>query len=503
MKSQVSIFWTDKLVKEKLAQNRKYLLYNRVEVIPLVPVPIAGLGGGGLLRDIFDLDSWIMGSGGVLGNTLQKSRAAFWKMCKAELGEGEGGETAGGERALFLPCNYKNPRKKPFRSGETTLPKAVAPLTEKTEKELVETILSELNANFGLNLDTCPALERGAVTMDRSESNRRIFVIGGSHMCKTAIFLPKDTVCLAEPGFVATPTTSGRISQGLRNFLPGTGDTVVLDLLSNTAFVGADSAGMPTQPFKGGDGKYHILGSLTAALTSVVKKALQTAVGFIEAAKGSSFILVAPTPRYVTKKCCMNPDHIDNFEDPNYEKELMEGIDHHIQSLNSWATELGIDFYILDPVSSGDSLVDTLRGRTSTRGESLWCTEDPVHLTQSGYRDIAEAIRGLKDLIDGNDEHTDDGSEVSASTESSASKRARLDSVVTRPVEPPARRGNGNNRAYRVASWLQGRNAPAIRGSANRASYSWRGRGGNHRARASGPARRGGWRGPWAYRGRW
>jgi hypothetical protein len=305
-------------------------------------------------------------------------------------------------------------------------------------------------------------------------------------MCKTATFLPKDSVCLAEPGFVATPTSSARISQRLRNFVPGSDDTVVLDLLSNTAFVGADSAGMPTQPVKGGDGMHHILGSLTAAPTSVVKRALQAAVSVIEVAKGASFILVAPTPRYITKKCCNNPDHIDNFGDNNYEKEIMEGIDQHIQSINSWATDLGIDHYILDPVSSGDSFVDTLRGRTSTCGETLWCSDDPVHLTQSGYRDIAEAIRGLKDLIDGKDECADDGPEGSVSSESSTSKRARLDSVVTRPVEPPSRRGNGNNRAYRVASWLQGRNAPAMRGSAGRTRYSWRGHGGNHRARAGG-----------------
>jgi hypothetical protein len=339
--------------------------------------------------------------------------------------------------------------------------------------------------------------------MDKSETNHRIFVIGGSHMCKTATFLPKDSVCLAEPGFVASSASSARISQRLQNYVPGPGDTVVLDLLSNTAFVGADSDGMPTQPVKGGDGLYHVIGSLTAAPTSVVKRALQAAATVIEVAKGASFILVAPTPRYITGKCCDNPDHIDNFRDKNYEKEIMEGIDQHIQSINSWATDMGIDYYILDPVSSGDSFVDTLRGRTSTCGETLWSTDDPVHLTQSGYRDIAEAIRGLKDLIDGKDEGTDDGPEGSVSTESSSSKRPRLDSVVTRPVDPPSRRRNGNNRAYKVASWLQGRNAPTMRGSAGRARYSWRGHGGNYRSRTGGPSWRGRWRGPRAYRGRW
>jgi hypothetical protein len=278
---------------------------------------------------------------------------------------------------------------------------------------------------------------------------------------------------------------------------------VALDLLSNTAFVGADPDGMPTQPVKGGDGLYHIIGSLTAAPTSVVKRALQAAATVVEVAKGTSFILVAPTPRYITRKCCDNPDHIDNFREKNYEKEIMEGIDQHIQSINSWATDMGIDYYILDPVSSGDSFVDTLRGRTSTCGETLWSTDDLVHLTQSGYRDIAEAIRKLKDLIDGKDEGADDGPEGSVSTESSSSKQARLDSVVTRPVDLSSRRGNGNNRAYRVASWLQGRNAPTVRGSAGCARYSWKGHGGNYRPRTGGPSWRGRWRGPRAYRGRW
>jgi hypothetical protein len=181
----------------------------------------------------------------------------------------------------------------------------------------------------------------------------------------------------------------------------------------------------------------------------------------------------------------------------------MEGIDQHIQSINSWATDLGIDYYILDLVSSDDSFVDTLRGRTSTCGETLWSTDDPVHLTQSGDRDIAEAIRGLKELINGKDEGEDDRPDGSVTSENSSNKRARLDSVVKRPVEPPARRGNGNHRAYRMASWLQGRNVPMMRGSAGRARNNWRGHGGNYRARASGVQWRGRWRGQRAYRGRW
>ncbi len=96
---------------------------------------------------------------------------------------------------------------------------------------------------------------------------------------------------------MASSASSARISQRLRNYVPGPGDTVVLDLLSNIAFVGADSDGMPIQPIKGGDGLYHIFGSLTAAPISVVKRALHTAATVVEAAEGASYILVAPTLR--------------------------------------------------------------------------------------------------------------------------------------------------------------------------------------------------------------
>jgi hypothetical protein len=175
----------------------------------------------------------------------------------------------------------------------------------------------------------------------------------------------------------------------------------------------------------------------------------------------------------------------------------MEGIDQHIQSINSWATELGIDYYILDPVSSGDSFVDSLRGRTSTCGESLE-PRRPSSPHSGWIQRHCRSNRGLKELIDGKDEAGEDGS---VTTESSSSKRARLDSVVTRPMAPPARQGNCNNRAYRMASWLQGRNAPPMKGGVFRAKNNWRGHGGNYGARASSLQWRG--RGHRAYRGRW
>jgi hypothetical protein len=78
---------------------------------------------------------------------------------------------------------------------------------------------------------------------------------------------------------------------------PGENDVVVLDLLSNLAFMGTDMDGLPTPAVRSGDGKYHILGSLTTAPPTVLKKTLELCVPLAAAAKGARVVLVCPIPR--------------------------------------------------------------------------------------------------------------------------------------------------------------------------------------------------------------
>ncbi len=49
-------------------------------------------------------------------------------------------------------------------------------------------------------------------------------------------------------------------------------DTVVLDLLSNSVFMGTDPSGLPTEALRAEDGSYHIVASLAIAPASVTKK---------------------------------------------------------------------------------------------------------------------------------------------------------------------------------------------------------------------------------------
>jgi hypothetical protein len=98
---------------------------------------------------------------------------------------------------------------------------------------------------------------------------KRILVIGGSHMSRTAGYMSKDTINLEEPGFVASAAASSNLLGRLQRHGPGPDNVIVMDLLSNSAFCGSDSCGVPLPPVGGGGGWYLPCAWLTRSLTAV------------------------------------------------------------------------------------------------------------------------------------------------------------------------------------------------------------------------------------------
>jgi hypothetical protein len=61
-----------------------------VKVIPLLLVPVGGIGSETLIRDMMDLDSWIVSTGAGQAAGLPDSRDTFWRVV-FEAGRGEEG----------------------------------------------------------------------------------------------------------------------------------------------------------------------------------------------------------------------------------------------------------------------------------------------------------------------------------------------------------------------------------------------------------------------------
>jgi hypothetical protein len=156
-----------------------------VEVIPLCPVPIGGLGEGGLIRDIFDLDSWLHCSSSVPGDQLAGARTVLWEIIGSTTGFPL---VAQPERMLFIPTNSRNPRRRSFKSVgiKTLLPAYLPPITRENEKRLIYALMEDLNWNFGVGIDPCPSLERGVVTQVIDSKQGRLVLVGASHMNRLA-----------------------------------------------------------------------------------------------------------------------------------------------------------------------------------------------------------------------------------------------------------------------------------------------------------------------------
>jgi hypothetical protein len=86
-----------------------------------------------------------------------------------------------------------------------------------------------------------------------------LILIGTSHMCCTAEFLLDDTVVLAYLGFCPERTAVAGVLRQSDELMVQDIDCVVLDLLSNLAFIGANTEGLPAATVRLTDGRYHIV----------------------------------------------------------------------------------------------------------------------------------------------------------------------------------------------------------------------------------------------------
>ncbi len=406
---------------------------------------------------------------------------------------GGGGPACDCELVYNLPASVHNPRRRPFwsRSVNPTLPKKLEPIVSRDEKTLLQSIINDLTTNFGVSLNPDPALERGVETPANLLGANRTFVIGASHMTRTAVHMPSSTTSLAFPGFRPDRIRVAELSASLAGGNPGESDVVVLDLLSNLAFMGTDVDGLPTPAIKSGDGKYHILGSLTTAPPTVLKKTLELCVPLANAAKGARVVLVCPIPRYVKTKCCDDPSHITNFGNEDYEEELMDIQEQHCKILVGWGSSQGLDYEIFDPTMVVNPTEPGLGNRLTTGGSSLWASNDGVHLSPEGYRDVA---MGLVDLGRGDGDRAP--SDVSSTATSESSKRKRPDCII---IVPEQKRNRNAVATPPMAEWVTGRQvATAWPNRQHNSSGINAGGSKTHRGGGWGPTRRGkfgGWRG--------
>ena len=254
-------------------------------------------------------------------------------------------------------------------------------------------------------------------------------------------------------------------------------DCLVVDLWSNSSFLGSDENGYPLRPTKSAvDGRYHIEGDLQVAHKGVFQRIYQDATPIFDVAHPAEIIVFFPIPRYVIGKCCERDEHISNFGTADFLDEIVGCVD-LVKTATAGLRSLGKS----RTLSVMDLLATTDPNRTVTErltDPAIW--SDPVHMANNIYVGLAGSILEMR---------------AAMVTEATPQKRIRLDSVVS--ANPNRQRGP---KKVALPSWVLGK-GPA--GASNRPG-SWRGgRGLRWTGRSAGRGSACGvWRGPSGGRGR-
>ena len=141
--------------------------------------------------------------------------------------------------------------------------------------------------------------------------------MGASHVAglsEVAATAGSDTVYVGIPGWVATKDNLADAARKLGSLVPTEKDVIVIDLFSNSAYMGTDDSGLPCCAVKSfSDSWYHVVLDLQATPKSVFEKIISDAAPILNVVVACKTVLVSPIPRYISGKCCTDTKHLKNW----------------------------------------------------------------------------------------------------------------------------------------------------------------------------------------------
>jgi len=142
------------------------------------------------------------------------------------------------------------------------------------------------------------------------------------------------------------------------------------------------------------DGRFHVEGALKMADRETFKQIVYGSVPLLRAGGEGVKIVVAPMPRYITGPCCSNKQHVTNFGEKKYGKQMGD----RLADIGDWVKEFVYgkritNFQVFCPTS-----LTMCPAETKEELMAIW-GRDPVHLSRHGY---AKEARALVELLNKN-----------------------------------------------------------------------------------------------------
>jgi hypothetical protein len=155
-----------------------------------------------------------------------------------------------------------------------------------------------------------------------------------------------------------------------------------------------------------------------------VKTVLKNLSKILDSFPELKILAMLPIPRYVTEKCCSDPEHITNYDSATYLDDISDKLEGADELVRAWAQSrpcaaaATIDYRMVLDEPAADL------GEQKMDGGHIWADGDPVHAVPAVYSAVSLSI------ISSIDEFGGDVSEPQR-------KRPRLESVIVRPKKRP------------------------------------------------------------------
>jgi hypothetical protein len=300
---------------------------NRIEVKHGVPILLGGCLSGKVVRCLAEIDAWLA--------SLQENEnfpVAARRASLLALRNAGSGSQPNYEVRIRMPATLASHDRITWNSsGWDDIPATVQPISSVSAKDIVDTLISDINTVFSLNLVSEISIEAktSGVQPEVNRGPATIAIVGSSNAGRLSNLL-LDGV---EAHYVQVPSTrpnSVTISRALEqldsiNFADPSRSLIVIFNLDCAAFFAVTEEGDMAPP-RNVEGHYHLDGEMAVATKEMFIKTLKVCTPLFKFKPEVKKLILAPLPRYWLDKCCDDSSHIPNFSNENYEKNLFDGL---------------------------------------------------------------------------------------------------------------------------------------------------------------------------------
>jgi hypothetical protein len=348
---------------------------------------MGGCGDSGAVRSAVEVSVW---ANHYFGRERLLLKQSFKTANELVIEGGVGSQPAMGFRLRLPSCGGGGGEdsKVWISDGLVGLPAAVGPANEAQELRMFQALVTELRSGLALDLDTTAVMKRDVIP---AESNTAVateayLIVGGSNAARlykafTEVGIAADLINI--PNLRVLRGTGEVIAEKIREAVGRKKPAaIILWFMDNSIFEAMTEEGSRIPPRKL-EGRFHLDGDIVVADRAATIRLLRLCRPAFIATAGINTVMMSPLPRFVTRSCCKDPEHMGNRTAPDFFAHMKEDLARTVKVLKEFMHN---DDY------QNIRVMDPWVGLRHLQPEAIW-GEDPVHVKPEHYKKMAEGVK--------------------------------------------------------------------------------------------------------------